>query len=91
MHLTAMKKTEESLKRLKVSKKSGFSFFGGGSSVDDDARDEERLRRQLKLDVNAFEADAESLGVPTNSSPSFKMLSTMVKEDPQPNTELSST
>ena len=77
-----MKKTEESLRRLKVGKKSGFSFFGGGSSNDDDARDEERVRQQLILDVEAFEKDAQSLDIDVQSSLSFKALSAMVRNTP---------
>ena len=78
-----MKKTEESLRRLKVGKKSGFSFFGGGSSNDDDARDEERVRQQLILDVEAFEKDAQSLDIDVQSSLSFKALSAMVRNTPR--------
>jgi hypothetical protein len=77
-----MKKAEESLRRLKVGKKTGFSFFGGGSSSDDDARDEERIRRQLILDVYAFEKDAALLDIDVRSIQSFQTLSATVNEAP---------
>ncbi|TDL25958.1 COG complex component [Rickenella mellea] len=78
MHLTAMKKTEESLRRLKKGKRSGFSLFGGGSANDEDNRDEERVKAQMVLDVEAFGKDAESLGVDVHNSDSFKALNYMV-------------
>ncbi|KAJ6625598.1 oligomeric golgi complex component, COG2-domain-containing protein [Mycena sp. CBHHK59/15] len=76
-YLTAMKKTEESLRRLKKGKKSTFSLFGG-SAKDDDGRDEERIRKQMILDVEAFGKDGQLLGVPIEQSESFKSLSEMV-------------
>ncbi|EJD02931.1 COG complex component [Fomitiporia mediterranea MF3/22] len=75
-HLSAMRKTEESLRRLRMGKRTGFSLFGGGSSstTDDDARDEERVRAQLILDVKAFAKDAEALGVNLDNCSSFRAL-----------------
>jgi hypothetical protein len=74
--LTAMKKTEESLRRLKKGKRSAFSLFGSASaSKDDDSRaDEEKIRIQMILDVDAFGKDAESLGVSVNESSTFRAL-----------------
>ncbi|KAI0316446.1 COG complex component [Amylostereum chailletii] len=77
-YLGALKKTEESLRRLKKGKKSTFSLFGGGSAKEDDSRDEERIRTQMILDVEAFGKDAESLGVDVGGSSSFKVLDEMV-------------
>ncbi|THH20409.1 hypothetical protein EW146_g922 [Bondarzewia mesenterica] len=77
-YLTAMKKTEESLKRLKKGKKSTFSLFGNAAGKEDDNRDEERIRTQMILDVEAFGKDAESLQVDVRGSASFKSLSDMV-------------
>ncbi|KAH8119152.1 COG complex component [Phellopilus nigrolimitatus] len=78
-HVSAMRKTEESLRRLRMGKKTGFSLFGGASSSnDDDSRDEERVRTQLILDVEAFGKDAELLGVDLDRSATFKSLNYMV-------------
>lgn len=74
--LTAMKKTEESLRRLKKGKRSAFSLFGSSSSTkDDDGRaDEEKIRTQMILDVDAFGKDAESLGVAVNENSTYRAL-----------------
>ncbi|KAJ7045566.1 COG complex component [Mycena alexandri] len=76
-HLTGMKKTEDSLRRLKKGKKSTFSLFGGGAK-DDDGKDEERIRMQMILDVEAFGKDGQLLGVSLDQSESFKSLTEMV-------------
>jgi hypothetical protein len=77
-----MKKTEESLRRLKKGQKSTFSLFGGSNTVkDNDRRDEERTRTQMILDVNAFSKDAESLGVDVLASDVFQSLHAMVHAD----------
>jgi len=78
-YLSAMKKTEESLQRLKRGKKqtTALSFFGGGQQ--DNGRDEERIRQQMILDVEAFAKDGEGLGVDTQVLDSFKMLLDMVQ------------
>ncbi|KAI5119864.1 hypothetical protein M0805_000698 [Coniferiporia weirii] len=74
-HVTAMRKAEDSLRRLRVGKRTGFSLFGGsGASNEDDSRDEERVRTQLILDVEAFGKDAEALGVDLDHSAAFKAL-----------------
>ena len=74
--LTAMKKTEESLRRLKKGKKSAFSLFGSSTSTkeDDGRADEEKIRTQMILDVNAFGKDAESLGVSVNDNSTYHAL-----------------
>lgn len=73
--LAGMRRAEESLRRLKIGKRHGFSFFGGSSATpDEDNRDDERLRAQLILDVTAFGQDAEALGVNLESCTSYKAL-----------------
>ena len=70
-----MKKTEESLRRLKKGKKSPYSFFGSNTSgKEEDDRDEARIRTQMILDVDAFAMDAELLGVIPERSENFKAL-----------------
>lgn len=74
-----MKKTEESLRRLKKGKKPAFSLFGGtNAGKDDESRDEERIRTQMIIDVNAFGKDAESLGVDVLACEAFNALNDMV-------------
>ncbi|KAJ3548647.1 hypothetical protein NM688_g5267 [Phlebia brevispora] len=74
--LTAMKKTEESLRRLKKGKRSAFSLFGSSSTAsnDDGRADEEKIRRQMVLDVEAFGKDARTLGVAVDESATYRAL-----------------
>jgi hypothetical protein len=79
-YLSAMKKTEESLRRLKKGKKTTFSLFGNANAAkEDDGRDEERIRIQMIYDVEAFGKDGESLGVVVEGSESYKALREMVQ------------
>ena len=82
-----MKKTEESLRRLKKGKKTGFSLFGSGSTPGDDGKDEERIRHQMALDVEAFGKDAIALGVDIEECQAFVQLEENVRaawiEEPQ--------
>ncbi|KAH9180208.1 COG complex component [Lactarius sanguifluus] len=73
IYVTTMRKKEESLRKLKKGKKTPFSLFGGGPK-EEDGRDEERIRQQMALDVEAFGKDAETLGVDVQGSVSFKSL-----------------
>ncbi|KAI0288526.1 oligomeric golgi complex component, COG2-domain-containing protein [Russula brevipes] len=75
-YVTAMRKKEESLRKLKKGKKPAFSLFGGAPK-EDDGRDEERIRQQMVLDVEAFGKDAETLGVDAQGSAGFKTLHEM--------------
>lgn len=74
-----MKKTEESLRRLKKGKKAGFSLFGSGSTSADDGKDEERIRHQMALDVEAFGRDAIALGVDIEECQAFVQLEENVR------------
>ncbi|KAF8502380.1 COG complex component [Russula emetica] len=75
-YVTAMRKKEESLRKLKKGKKPAFSLFGG-TPKEDDGGDEERIRQQMVLDVEAFGKDAETLGVNVQGNASFKSLHEM--------------
>jgi hypothetical protein len=75
-YVTAMRKKEESLRKLKKGKKPAFSLFGGAPK-EDDGRDEERIRQQMVLDVEAFGKDAETLGVDVQGNAGFKSLHDM--------------
>lgn len=80
-YLTAMKKTEESLRRLKKGKKSTLSIFGSATAGKDDEKDEERIRAQMILDVKAFKTEGEALGVDMQSLDSFIVLDQMVRSE----------
>ncbi|KAG1777689.1 oligomeric golgi complex component, COG2-domain-containing protein [Suillus placidus] len=80
-YLTAMKKTEESLRRLKKGKKSTLSVFGSATAGKDDGKDEERIRAQMILDVEAFKTEGEALGVNMQSMNSFIVLDQMVRAE----------
>ncbi|KAG8931546.1 hypothetical protein FRC02_002534 [Tulasnella sp. 418] len=74
-HLNNMKKTEDSLRRYKKGKKSAFSLFGGGSSRDEEeGKDEDRVRAQMGLDVEALGQDALAMGVDVENNEAFKTL-----------------
>ncbi|KAJ3575095.1 hypothetical protein NP233_g1321 [Leucocoprinus birnbaumii] len=75
-YLAAMKKTEESLRRLKKGKKSTFSLFGTAQA--DDGRDEERIRTQMILDVEAFGKEAQSLGIELEKNEHYGALKDVV-------------
>ncbi|KAH7926725.1 COG complex component [Leucogyrophana mollusca] len=77
-YLTAMKRAEGSLRRLEKGRRSALSLFGTGSAGKDDGRDEERIRTQMVLDVEAFAKEGQSLGVDVPSTDSFKLLHKMV-------------
>ena len=77
-YLTAIKKAEEPLKRLKKKTRPTFSLFGTSPNVNDDAKDEERIRSQMILDVESFGMDAQSLGVEIDSNPHFASLKEIV-------------
>ncbi|TRM69862.1 oligomeric golgi complex component, COG2-domain-containing protein [Schizophyllum amplum] len=79
-YVTAMRKTEESLRRLKKGRKTTFSLFGGNAK-DDEGRDEERIRTQMILDVEAFGREGEVLGVDIAQSAAFRMLDEMVHRE----------
>ncbi|KIJ49540.1 hypothetical protein M422DRAFT_246619 [Sphaerobolus stellatus SS14] len=82
-YLVAMRKTEESLRRLKKGKTSAFSLFGGGASAaskDQDAKDEERVRTQMILDVAALGKDARQLGVDIDSHSAYQDLKALASQ-----------
>ncbi|KAI0373909.1 COG complex component [Pilatotrama ljubarskyi] len=77
--LSAMKKTEESLRRLKKGKKSAYSLFGSSTREDDGRADEEKIRTQMILDVDAFGREAESLGVAVQENVAYRTLAEMAR------------
>ncbi|KAF9227314.1 COG complex component [Gyrodon lividus] len=80
-YLMAMKKTEESLRRLKKGKKSTLGIFNSASTSTDDERDEERIRTQMVIDVEAFGQDGKSLSVDVPSLESYMQLTQMVQNE----------
>lgn len=79
LHISGMRKNQESLRRLRMGQRSGFSLFTTSASNNDEIdRDEERVRTQLQLDVTAVGNDAKSLGVDISKSTAFKALEDML-------------
>ncbi|TFK92716.1 COG complex component [Polyporus arcularius HHB13444] len=78
-YLSAMKKTEESLRRLKKGKKSTYSLFGSSAREDEGRADEEKIRTQMILDVDAFGREAESLGVAVQENTTYRSLVEMAR------------
>jgi hypothetical protein len=79
-----MQKTEESLRRLKKVKKQSFSLFGNAGpeqGKEDEGRDQERIKVQMILDVEAFGKDAEGLGVEVEQCVEWRTLKEMVKSE----------
>ncbi|KAI9067294.1 COG complex component [Trametes sanguinea] len=77
--LTAMKKTEESLRKLKKGRRSAYSLFGSSAREDDGRADEEKIRTQMILDVEAFGREAEALGVSVNDNAGYRSLVEMAR------------
>jgi hypothetical protein len=72
-----MRKNEESLRRLKRGKKTTFSLFASSASSaasSDENMDEDRVRIQIILDVDALGKDAEAIGIDVNNSEGFQVL-----------------
>ncbi|KAJ3803011.1 COG complex component [Lentinula aff. detonsa] len=85
--VSTLKKAEESLRRLKRgTKNTTFSLFGNANSKDDESKDEERIRAQLILDVEAFGKDAETLGIIPGNNDAFVALSNLVQNNEPPET-----
>ncbi|EIN11926.1 COG complex component [Punctularia strigosozonata HHB-11173 SS5] len=78
-YVSQWKKTEESLRRLqRGQKQSAFSLFSAASRAagrnEGQVRDDERIRAQMIVDVEAFGTDAVSLGVNLEQSKAYKAL-----------------
>ncbi|GAA5898368.1 hypothetical protein JCM8208_006959 [Rhodotorula glutinis] len=74
--LSTQKKTEDSLRWLKKGRQ-GLSFFGRAASsapADDGPSDDERVKAQMQLDVEALAGDAVALGVEVDQSEAFQAL-----------------
>ncbi len=72
-NLVELKKIEDALRRLKKNKKPTFSLFGNANAGKDD-EDDERIKTQIKLDVDAFGKDAVALGISVQEDESFRAL-----------------
>ncbi|GAA5836232.1 hypothetical protein JCM9279_002236 [Rhodotorula babjevae] len=74
--LSTQKKTEDSLRWLKKGRQ-GLSFFGraaSSASADDGPSDDERVKAQMQMDVEALASDAVALGVEVDASEAFQAL-----------------
>jgi hypothetical protein len=76
-----MRKNEELLRRLKKGKKTAFSLFSSASSAasSDDFVDEDRVRGQVLLDVEALGKDASSIGVVLEDSTAYQALRSLAQ------------
>ena len=68
-----MKKTDDSLKRLKKGRQ-GFSLFGSRAAEEAPEVEEDRVKVQMQADVEALIFAAKSLGVDVDSSEALKAL-----------------
>ena len=68
-----LRKSEDSLRRLTKAKRTGFSLFGTAGK-EGEGRDEENIKMQMILDVEAFGKDAQTLGVELNKHDAYRML-----------------
>ena len=73
--ILAWRKAEESLRRINRGQRVPFSLFGSSRPAKDDkARDDERIRMQMTLDVEALGKDATSLGVKVEEAEAYRTL-----------------
>ncbi|KAF9033306.1 COG complex component [Hymenopellis radicata] len=72
-NLVELKKIEDALRRLKKNKKPTFSLFGNANAGKDD-EDDERIKTQMRLDVEAFGKGAVALGISVEEDESFRAL-----------------
>jgi hypothetical protein len=78
--LASVRKTEDLLRRHRRSKKNTFSLFGSSttSASPDLENEEERFRRQMVADIEAFATDAQGLGVDVSAVEGWKELRDVV-------------
>lgn len=81
-YLAGMKKNEESLRRLRRGQMTGFSLFRTSSPTinNQDAKDDERVRLQMALDVTALGKDARLLGIDIDQHAAYLELKTLASQ-----------
>ena len=80
--LAKMKKDGDALRRLKKGR-AGFQLFGSRSAANEDAAnmsEDDKVRIQMSVDVDALATDAESLGVILDSSHALRGLRAVIEE-----------
>lgn len=83
-----MRKIDESLRKLKKGRQGGFSLFGNKSAASQQQQAEEanaegdRVRTQMRKDVEAFLGDASSLGMDIERSQELGELQQAVALSP---------
>jgi hypothetical protein len=78
-----MKKSEDSLRRLKKGRQ-GFSLFGNRSVQDDQKQatgEEEKVKVQMNIDVEALARDARGVGVDVENLAVFDSLRTAILDE----------
>jgi hypothetical protein len=82
--IATMRKSEDSLRRLKKGRQ-GFSLFGNRSVQEGQSQtsgeEEDRVKAQFLLDVDALARDAASLGVQVEAVPALESLRAAIVED----------
>jgi conserved oligomeric Golgi complex subunit 2 len=74
-YLNQIKKNEEALRRLKKNARTGFSLFGAAQGAQDDqAKDDERVRAQMIMDVDRLGHEAQVFGVTLSDIPAYQAL-----------------
>lgn len=73
--LQDMRKVDDSLRKLRKGRQ-GFSLFGksAAQAVPADESEEDRVKSQMRKDVEAFTSDAAALGVATEGSEELQAL-----------------
>ncbi|SCV71599.1 BQ2448_3187 [Microbotryum intermedium] len=87
--LSAQKKTDESLRWYKKGRTAGLSLFGRGSSTasttttttDELSPDDDRVKQQMQMDIEALARDAAGLGVDTRQSEAFGLLRNAIVDE----------
>lgn len=76
-YLDQIKKNEEALRRLKKNARTGFSsLFGaaGQGAQDEQAKDDERVRAQMVMDVDRLGHEAQVFDVTLSDVPAYQAL-----------------
>lgn len=83
--LISVRKSDESLRKIRKSRKTPFSLFGGSSAgskaASEEAKDEDNIKLQILLDVEGLRKDAESMGVKVKESKAWVELKGVVLGD----------
>lgn len=80
--LDSVKKTEESLKKFKATRKQP-NILGGSAStsnLNSEISDEDKIRTQFSLDATCFGEEVASLGIDIATNVEFQAFKLMIKD-----------